>query len=75
LEQYKQIGNAVPIKLGEAIAHTIIADMDGTPLPQISGFGYSRYKNTSDISWHKHIDTVLSKLRNENQQLSFTDLI
>lgn len=75
LEQYKQIGNAVPIKLGEAIAHTIIADMSGTPLPQVFGFGYSRYKNTSDISWHKHIDTVLSKLRNENQQLSFTDLI
>lgn len=29
LEQYKQIGNAVPIKLGEAIAHTIISDMEG----------------------------------------------
>ena len=75
LEQYKQIGNAVPIKLGEAIARTIIADMDGVPLPQIPGFDYSRYKNTSDISWQKQMDSVLSKLRNENQQLSFADLI
>ena len=29
LEQYKQIGNAVPIALGEAIAKTIINHMNG----------------------------------------------
>ena len=75
LEQYKQIGNAVPIKLGEAIAHTIICDMNGTPPPQIPGFNYSRYKNTNDISWQKQMDSVLSKLRNKNQQLSFANLI
>ena len=33
-EQYKQIGNAVPIRLGEAIARTIVADMHGEKLPQ-----------------------------------------
>lgn len=75
LEQYKQIGNAVPIKLGEAIAHTIIADMSGTPLPQISNFTYSRYKNTNDISWQKHMNTLLSKLSPKNEQLTFTNLI
>lgn len=75
LEQYKQIGNAVPIKLGEAIARTIIANMDRIPLPEIPGFDYSRYKNTSDISWQKQMNRVLSKLRNENQQLSFANLI
>ena len=51
IEQYRQIGNAVPIKLGEAIAKTIIADMNGKKLDKIDGFEYSRYKNTNDITW------------------------
>lgn len=63
LEQYKQIGNAVPVKLGEAIAKTIIADMNGNPMPQISGFDYSRYKNTSDITWRATMDIALEKAR------------
>ena len=62
-EQYKQIGNAVPIKLGEAIARTIIADMQGKKLPQIPGYAYSRYKNTSDITWKAVMDTIIKKAR------------
>lgn len=62
-EQYKQIGNAVPIKLGEAIARTIIADMQGKKLPQIPGYTYSRYKNTSDITWKAAMDTIIEKER------------
>ena len=53
LEQYRQIGNAVPIKLGEAISKTIIADMNGENLPHYDAFSYSRYKNTSDITWNR----------------------
>lgn len=63
LEQYKQIGNAVPIKLGEAIAKTVISDMRGEKLPQISGFKYSRYKNTSDITWKKNMEQKLEKIK------------
>lgn len=63
LEQYKQIGNAVPIKLGEAIAKTIIADMQGRKLPQVEGFSYSRYKNTSEITWKLAMDKILTKAR------------
>lgn len=70
LEQYKQIGNAVPIKLGEAIAHTILADMSNQANATIDGFPYSRYKNTNEQSWGKHMASVLSKLRNEIQQLT-----
>ena len=62
-EQYKQIGNAVPIKLGEAIARTIIADMRGEILPSIPGFSFSRYKNTSDITWRKAMNQALEKAR------------
>ena len=59
LEQYKQIGNAVPIKLGEAIAKTLLADMRGEKLPQYNGFEFSRYKNTSDINWRKDMNKKL----------------
>ena len=63
LEQYKQIGNAVPVKLGEAIAKTIIADMNGEKLSEIKGFPFSRYKNTSDITWRLDMDKALKKAR------------
>ena len=53
----------MPVKLGEAIAKTIIADMNGNPMPQISGFDYSRYKNTSDITWRAAMDIALEKAR------------
>lgn len=67
-EQYKQIGNAVPIKLGEAIARTIIADMRGEILPSIPGFSFSRYKNTSDITWRKAMNQALEKARAAAQE-------
>lgn len=47
-EIYKQIGNAVPIKLGEAIGNTILNDMKGINTNTFEDFKYSRYKKTSD---------------------------
>lgn len=69
LEQYKQIGNAVPIKLGEAIAKTIIADMKGETLPQYQGFRFSRYKNTNDITWQIQMNKSIDKER-VNQKMN-----
>lgn len=63
LEQYRQIGNAVPIKLGEAIAKTIIADMNGEKLPQYEGYKYSRYNNTSDVTWKEYMEKTLENER------------
>lgn len=59
-EQYKQIGNAVPIKLGEAIARTIIADMRNERNSPLHGYMYSRYRNTSDESWQSAMDRILT---------------
>ncbi len=75
LEKYRQIGNAVPLKLGEAIARTILSDMHGEHLPTIEGYSYSRYKNTNDITWQNAMDKALSKARNnkadiKNRQIS-----
>lgn len=60
-ERYRQIGNAVPIKLGEAIARTIVADMNMKELRQFEGFSYSRYRFTSDISWCEKMKNDLKK--------------
>lgn len=64
-EQYKQIGNAVPIKLGEAIARTILADIRGEALPIYEGYAFSRYKNTSDITWQNAMNVALAKKRTD----------
>lgn len=64
-EQYRQIGNAVPIKLGEAIARTIIADMNGEEQQVIEGFPFSRYKNTNDITWRVAMNQAIDKARKE----------
>lgn len=65
LDQYKQIGNAVPIKLGEAIAKTILDDMQGKHYEK-TDFLYSRYKNTDEISWMNFMKKELEKVQNES---------
>jgi DNA (cytosine-5)-methyltransferase 1 len=51
-DQYRQVGNAVPVLLGKAIGKTIVEHMrtqeSEAPVP---GFRYSRYAGTSDREW------------------------
>ena len=61
LDQYKQIGNAVPIKLGEAIAKTILDDMKGIKYKDTE-FHYSRYKNTDEISCIKFMTAQMEQI-------------
>ena len=61
LEQYKQIGNAVPIALGKAIGRTIIDHMNGVVSPIYKGFKYSRYQNTDEVSWENEVRKQLVK--------------
>jgi len=60
LEQYKQIGNAVPIGLGFAVGNLIVKLLKGKEIKNYNKFKYSRYKNTDDQSW---------RLNLKNQQL------
>lgn len=55
VEQYKQIGNAVPSSLGKAVGRTLIAHLHGQDVSSIANFPYSRYQNTGDISWEQEI--------------------
>ncbi|HEM4247106.1 DNA cytosine methyltransferase [Streptococcus suis] len=60
-EIYKQIGNAVPIKLGEAIGTTILNDMKGIKDTEYPNFRYSRYRQTSDVEFPKFYESNLRK--------------
>jgi len=54
IEQYKQIGNAVPVGLGEAVGRAIINHINGIkPKFDSSDFPFSRYKNTDDEGWRR----------------------
>ena len=55
LEQYRQVGNAVPCSLGRAIARTLVNHLNGVEPLTFPDFPYSRYLKTDDISWEKEI--------------------
>jgi len=50
-EIYKQIGNAVPVGLGEALGIHILNLIQNNQIPERAGFRYSRYHNTSQEDW------------------------
>lgn len=53
IQQYKQVGNAVPVGLGKAVGKLIIDLLQGNSTQAVAGFRYSRYKKTSTIEWEE----------------------
>jgi len=51
IEQYKQVGNAVPASLGLAIGSLILSLLRKEKVEAIPNFNYSRYKNTTNDDW------------------------
>lgn len=51
LEQYRQVGNAVPCSLGRAIARMLLTHLKGEIPISYPDFPYSRYHRTDDVSW------------------------
>lgn len=67
-DKYRQIGNAVPVSLGRAIGKQIVSLLENkTPELPPSGFPFSRYKNTDDISFRNQMK---NKLMHRSEQLS-----
>jgi DNA (cytosine-5)-methyltransferase 1 len=58
-DQYKQIGNAVPVGLGEAVGKALLAHMQGDTIKPPENFPYSRYKGTSESVWEATTRNVL----------------
>ena len=53
--QYRQLGNAVPVKFGHAVGRAILTHFVDGACRTIDGFPFSRYSNTSDIEWRQQI--------------------
>jgi DNA (cytosine-5)-methyltransferase 1 len=68
VDQYKQIGNAVPVSLGMAVGKTILNHMANKPIKSYQGFKYSRYKNTDHISWIADFKKAVEKCSSEIKQ-------
>jgi len=74
INQYKQIGNAVPFGLGLALGNLIVRDASGKkPIHPPIGFQFSRYRNTDDRSWIREF-THKSKSA-LSQQMTLLDLM
>ncbi|MEO1672451.1 MAG: DNA cytosine methyltransferase, partial [Cyanobacteria bacterium J06631_2] len=56
VQQYKQVGNAVPISLGYAVGKLINSLIQGETIKNYPSFKYSRYKKTSDEAWEKEFN-------------------
>ncbi len=60
-EQYKQVGNAVPVGLGKAVGDLIISLIQKKKIKQFPNFKYSRYKSTNDKNWQTEFDKLSMK--------------
>ena len=67
-EQYKQVGNAVPVGLGEAVGFMIMQLLSKKSLDVKTSFKYSRYRNTNDEEWRKDFDSRVMKKEAKTQQ-------
>lgn len=50
-EQYRQLGNAVPVGLGRAIGRALLLDMEGVRKAPPEGFRFSRYSASDHTTW------------------------
>ena len=66
-DQYRQVGNAVPVGLGRAVGRSLIDHLNGKITRGPADFPYSRYKNTDDVSWRAQFDLCVQR---ESKQLS-----
>lgn len=67
VDQYRQVGNAVPVSLGAAIGRALIMHMNGRKQKSFALFPYSRYKNTDDASWFSLMTPGLQQLGKPSQ--------
>ena len=73
IQQYKQVGNAVPLGMGLAVGMLMLNLLNQVEIIPIAGFKYSRYKNTSDTDWRNNFNKQLETFQDnsEQQELGF----
>jgi DNA (cytosine-5)-methyltransferase 1 len=70
VEQYKQVGNAVPASFGIAIGSLVMRLINGEHIEPPAGFSYSRYRSTSDVEWKSNF-SHLPSVENSRQAALF----
>lgn len=71
IDQYRQVGNAVPVSLGQAIGESIKSYLvNGHVAHPPDGFRFSRYKNTDTLSWKVLYDEESRRLELGGRQLA-----
>lgn len=68
VDQYRQIGNAVPVGLGVAVGRAILDHMSGEEKQAPAGFPFSRYKDTDEVSWEQGVLSVISTATTTKKQ-------
>lgn len=73
IQQYKQIGNAVPVGLGRAVGNALMRELRGENVMHPQGFKFSRYKNSNETEWKASFLTQVSRSRDlgRTEQLDF----
>ena len=69
IQQYKQIGNAVPVSVGFAVGTLISKLLKGKAVKNYPDFKYSRYKNTNHITWREAFNKQLRKYNAQQAEL------
>ena len=69
IQQYKQVGNAVPNSLGYAVGEHIQMLLRGEKPEQYLGFKHSRYINTSNTEWEEQFNVALKKATLQNSSV------
>lgn len=74
IQQYKQVGNAVPLSLGHAVGNLVMSLIVGTNINNIANFKYSRYRNTSHEEWLHEFQQQIKKHKESfsQQELSLS---
>lgn len=73
IQQYKQIGNAVPLGMGFAVGTLIMNLLNKVEIIPIESFKYSRYKNTCDTEWKNNFKKQIEAFEDkfDQQELGF----
>jgi DNA (cytosine-5)-methyltransferase 1 len=69
-DQYRQIGNAVPVGLGEAVGKCILSRIHGRDELPPAGFPFSRYKGTDEKSWELNVLRALNNNIGDQEKLA-----
>ncbi len=68
IQQYKQVGNAVPLGLGVAVGKLLKDLIDGRSFNSFEYFPFSRYRNTSYSEWKQQFEIEVKKHSTMNQE-------